>query len=223
MANTATITRPVNVITAENVAAAAADLVTAEATTSVRFAVFATSAFLTTDSVRKVSAAVKKVGAVKYASVATINRVQVVGRYLARDLSTEAVDGAFDLYSAVIACANTKGVGLVPAQDAVDAANSIGEAIAAVQALVEGKAEAPATDGADGEGEGDEAEVVAEVPADKSDTYLQQAVDALNNFTSKGTPTREHEGVLEIILAQVNEALALVRTLPLPHGVIVAA
>ena len=214
-------TTTTNVITAANVAAAAADLISAEGTRAARWAIFATSAFLTTDSLRKIQNALNKVGAVKYSSSTTLNRVQVVGSYLARDLSAEAVDGADDLYTAVIACTKKDGPGIVKAREAIDPCNTIGEAIAAVRALVEGvKAEAPEAE-VEGEGEGDEE--VTEAPADKSATYLKQAADALTNFTAKGTPTREHEGTLEIILAQVEEALALVRKQALPHGVLVAA
>ena len=209
-------------ITAANVAAAAADLISAEGTRAARWAIFSTSAFLTTDSLRKIQNALNKVGAVKYSSLATLNRVQVVGSYLARDLSAEAVAGADDLYTAVIACTKTDGPGIVKAREAIDPCNTIGEAIAAVRALVEGaNAEAPVADG-EGEGEGDE-EVTEAPEADKSATYLKQAGDALTNFTAKGTPTREHEGTLEIILAQVEEALALVRKQALPNVVLVAA
>lgn len=211
-------------VTAAVVAGKARHLVAAEAAIPVLFTDFAISVATCTDSLAKQSAAIKKAEAAKYASTATLNRVQVTGSYLVRDASPEAVAQSGDLYSAVIAAVTAKPnpVGIPAIREAlaaVDVADGIGAAIAAVEALTQPAADEVPTD----EVATDEAPVTEEAPADKSLTYLQQALSALVNYDEKGTPSREHEGTLDMIAAQLAEALAKVQALPMPGGVIISS
>lgn len=206
-------------VTAAVVAAKARNLVVAEASIPVLFTDFAISVAICTDSLAKQSAAIKKAEAAKYASAATLNRVQVTGSYLVRDASPEAVAQSGDLYSAVIAAVPVGIPAIREALAAVDVADGIGAAIAAVKALTQPAADEVPTD----EVATDEAPVTDEAPADKSLTYLQQALSALVNYDEKGTPSREHEGTLDMIAAQLAEALAKVQSLPMPGGVIISS
>lgn len=204
-------------VTAADVAAQAALLVGAENSIPVLFTAFAVSTNLCGDSLAKQSKAIRTAGAAKYASTATLNRVQVTGSYLVRDRSDGAIARSCDLYSAVIAAVSAK-VGLPAVRVALDGATSIDEAIAAVVTLVSPQVGEVAGD--EGEGEGEVDGEGDEVPTDKSLVYLQQALAALVNFTEKGVPTREHEGTLDLIQVQLADAFAKVRALPLPGEVV---
>lgn len=165
------------------------------------------------DSLDKKTEVVQASGALLDCSRSTVQRLGFAGIVFGKDASEDGIARAYALHGAVGKALNG-GISTKDVKDAFGAVATVAEALDALAALT---AVPEVEDGEGDEGEGEGGEDAA--PEDKSLTYLQQAETALSNFVSKGTPSREHEGLLDILLAKVQEALDIVRALPLPGQV----